>query len=169
MAGRRPKPTELKKAQGNPGKRKLNELEPTPEIIVDASVPAYLSKPARQWWEMLSPMLLRIKVLTEADQLALALLCEQAAQADEATKILRKGGILVKRKLLDRKGKKVGEVPVINPAYKVQLESMKQLKSFLTEFGMSPASRAKVTKMVEPGQLKRDPLGELRDRAKRSR
>lgn len=168
MAGRRPKPTALKLAQGNPGKRKLNELEPTPEVV-DPLVPEYLSKPARRWWEMLSPMLYRLKVLTEADQLALALLCEQAAQADEATKILRKGGIMVKKQLYDRGGKKVGTVPVINPAFKVQLESMKQLKAFLTEFGITPASRSKVTKMVQPEQLKRDPLGDLRARAKRSR
>jgi P27 family predicted phage terminase small subunit len=168
MAGRRPKPTALKLAQGNPGKRKLNELEPTPEMV-DPLVPEYLSKPARRWWELLSPMLYRLKVLTEADQLALAMLCEQAAQADEATRILRRGGIMVKKQLYDRSGKKVGTVPVINPVFKVQLESMKQLKAFLTEFGMSPASRAKVTKMVEPGQLKKDPLGELRARAKRSR
>lgn len=168
MAGRRPKPTELKKAQGNPGKRKINELEPTPEIT-DASVPAYLSKAARSWWEMLAPMLLRIKVLTEADHMALMMVCEYAAQAEDATKILRKSGVMEKKKLLDRNGKKIGEVPCINPAFKVQLECMKQLKSLLAEFGMSPASRAKVTKMVEPSQLKRDPLGELRDRAKRSR
>lgn len=168
MAGRRPKPTALKKAQGNPGKRPLNELEPTPEIV-EPVIPEYLSKPARRWWEMLSPMLLRLKVLTEADQLALALLCEQAVQADEATRLLRKSGIMVKKQLYDRSGKKMGQAPVINPAFKIQVESFKQLKAFLTEFGITPASRAKVTKMVEPSQLKRDPLGELRERAKRSR
>jgi P27 family predicted phage terminase small subunit len=168
MAGRRPKPTALKKAQGNPGKRKLNELEPQPEIV-EAFIPTYLSKPARRWWEMLAPMLLRLKVLTEADQLGLALLCEQAAQADEATRMIRKGGIMVKKQLYDRAGKKIGTVPVIHPAFKVQVEATKQLKSFLLEFGITPASRSKVTKMVQPEQLKRDPLGELRARAKRSR
>lgn len=168
MAGRRPKPTELKKAQGNPGKRPLNELEPQPEII-DGSVPAYLSKPARRWWDLLSPMLIRIKILTEADHLALAMLCEQAAQADEATRLIRKSGIMVKKQLYDRAGKKIGHVPVINPAFKVQVECTKQLKSLLTEFGITPASRAKVTKLVDPVQLPKDPLGELRARAKRSR
>lgn len=168
MAGRRPKPTALKIAQGNPGKRKLNQLEPQPEII-DPQIPDYLSKPARKWWEMLSPMLLRLKVLTEADQLALSMLCEQAAQAEEATRLIRKGGIMVKKQLYDRSGKKIGQVPVLHPAWKLQVESFKQLKGFLTEFGITPASRSKVTKMVQPEQLKRDPLGELRARAKRSR
>ena len=30
MAGRKPKPTALKKLEGNPGKRKLNTKEPVP-------------------------------------------------------------------------------------------------------------------------------------------
>ena len=30
MAGRKPKPTALKKLEGNPGKRKLNTKEPMP-------------------------------------------------------------------------------------------------------------------------------------------
>ena len=31
MAGRKPKPTALKKLEGNPGKRKLNTKEPVPD------------------------------------------------------------------------------------------------------------------------------------------
>lgn len=36
MAGRKPKPTAVKKLEGNPGKRKLNKNEPVPakEITV---------------------------------------------------------------------------------------------------------------------------------------
>ena len=30
MAGRKPKPTAIKKLEGNPGKRKLNRKEPVP-------------------------------------------------------------------------------------------------------------------------------------------
>lgn len=164
----RPKPTALKIAQGNPGKRKLNDLEPTPGIV-DPVIPHYLSKPGRKWWAQLAPMLMRLKVLTEADHLALALLCEQAAQVDEASAIVHKSGLLIEKKILDRTGKHLMSVPALNPAFRVQIECMKQLKSFLLEFGITPASRSKVTKMVQPEQLKRDPLGELRARAKRSR
>lgn len=31
IAGRKPKPTDLKKLEGNPGKKKLNVKEPIPE------------------------------------------------------------------------------------------------------------------------------------------
>lgn len=168
MAGRRPKPTALKKAQGNPGKRKLNLLEPQPEPVAPA-MPDFLSKNAKKWWAYLAPMLLRLKVLTEAEQIALAHLCDQTAQLEEASRIIQKGGLLVKKQLYDRAGKKMGTIPVINPAYKAQSDLLKHVRALMNEFGLTPASRTKVSKAVQPEQLKRDPLGELRARAKRSR
>lgn len=35
MAGRKPKPTAVKKLEGNPGKRKLNSKEPVPAKGID--------------------------------------------------------------------------------------------------------------------------------------
>ena len=37
--GRKPKPTALKKIQGNPGKRKLNKTELIPNITSEVPVP----------------------------------------------------------------------------------------------------------------------------------
>ena len=36
MAGRKPKPTAVKKLESNPGKRKLNTKEPVPEKEIPA-------------------------------------------------------------------------------------------------------------------------------------
>ena len=44
--GRRPKPTALKKLEGNPGKRPLNELEPVPPVA-SLRCPNYLLPEAR--------------------------------------------------------------------------------------------------------------------------
>lgn len=46
MAGRKPKPTALKKLEGNPGKRKMNTKESvpeetTPQRVKAASVPVF--------------------------------------------------------------------------------------------------------------------------------
>ena len=38
MAGRKPKPTAIKKLEGNPGKRKLNTKEPIPAITFISSL-----------------------------------------------------------------------------------------------------------------------------------
>jgi hypothetical protein len=34
MAGRKPRPTAVKKTEGNPGKRKLNTKEPNPWVAI---------------------------------------------------------------------------------------------------------------------------------------
>ena len=53
--GRRPKPTALKKLEGNPGKRPLNELEPVPPVA-SLRCPNYLLPEARKEWRRLAPM-----------------------------------------------------------------------------------------------------------------
>lgn len=75
--GRPPTPTALKvlrgTAQHNPGR--INRAEPHP--TVGAAPPPWLprSGPARRAWRRLAPVLTRMRVLTEADAEALALVC----------------------------------------------------------------------------------------------
>lgn len=51
MAGRKPKPTALKKLEGNPGKRKLNTKEPIPAKGM-LNCPEWLLPEAKKEWEM---------------------------------------------------------------------------------------------------------------------
>ena len=53
MAGRKPKPTAVKKLEGNPGKRKLNTKEPIPAKGMPAC-PDWLMPEAKKEWESLS-------------------------------------------------------------------------------------------------------------------
>ena len=50
MAGRKPKPTALKKPEGNPGKRKLNTKEPMPGKGMP-DYPKWLLPEAKKEWE----------------------------------------------------------------------------------------------------------------------
>ena len=50
MAGRKPKPTAVKKLEGNPGKRKLNTKEPVPAKGMPAC-PDWLMPEAKKEWE----------------------------------------------------------------------------------------------------------------------
>ena len=52
MAGRKPKPTALKKLEGNPGKRKLNTKEPMPGKGMP-DCPKWLLPEAKKEWERL--------------------------------------------------------------------------------------------------------------------
>ena len=75
MAGRRPKPTHLKVVTGNPGKRKLNDKEPTPAKEIP-SPPAHLTDWGKVAWGRLTVLLDGMGVLTVADTLALERLCD---------------------------------------------------------------------------------------------
>ena len=66
MAGRKPKPTALKKLEGNPGKRKLNTKEPVPEKGMP-DCPKWLLSEAKVEWNRLCKKLSEMGVLTEID------------------------------------------------------------------------------------------------------
>ena len=73
--GRRPKPTALKKLEGNPGKRPLNELEPVPPVA-SLRCPNYLLPEARKEWRRLAPILMNLGLLTAADAVPFAGYCQ---------------------------------------------------------------------------------------------
>lgn len=167
-------PTALKIAAGNPGKRPLNKLEPSPAPL-EMHRPEHLSETALRYWDEYAPMLLRLKVLTEADRNALVRLCDLLSQLEQASQTLREEGLIVHRPRYDRNGERMydGETPVTmvekNPMFLIQMELDKQVKTLMVEFGLTPASRTKVTVTGIPEKATADPLTELRARAKRSR
>lgn len=68
MAGRKPKPTAVKKLEGNPGKRKLNTKEPVPAKGMPAC-PDWLMPEAKKEWERLAKLMNQMGVLTEVGRL----------------------------------------------------------------------------------------------------
>ena len=56
MAGRKPKPTAIKKLEGNPGKRKLNTKEPIPAKGMP-DCPEWLLPEAKKEWERLADLM----------------------------------------------------------------------------------------------------------------
>jgi P27 family predicted phage terminase small subunit len=83
MAGRKPKPTALKKLEGNPGKRKLNTKEPMPGKGMP-DCPKWLLPEAKMEWERLCVKLSEMGVLTEIDMAAFAAYCQSYARWKEA-------------------------------------------------------------------------------------
>lgn len=75
MAGRKPKPTAVKKLEGNPGKRKLNTKEPNPGKGMP-DCPTWLLPEAKTEWIRLSEKLNQMGVLTEIDRSAFAAYCQ---------------------------------------------------------------------------------------------
>ena len=152
MAGRRPKPSHLKVVTGNPGKRKLNDKEPTPAREIP-SPPAHLTDWGKVAWGKLTVLLDGMGVLTVADVLALERLCDIYADilqlrltiADEGRTytVQTDGGFLIKA----------------NPAVAMLADADRRFKSYLVEFGLTPAARTKVK--VEGGEKEEDPLNQF--------
>jgi P27 family predicted phage terminase small subunit len=133
------KPTALKKFLGNPGKRKLNDKEPAapkghPEM------PQFLNPEARAEWKRIVPILCNMGVLTVADGKALAAYCSAYSQLVKCEAAIEKYGLILAT--LDQLTG-VAELSV-NPAVRIKSDSLRQMKSFLIEFGLTPASRSKL-------------------------
>ena len=140
-SGPKPQPTALKIIRGNPGKRPLPTNEAQPELGVPEP-PGDLSEQARQYWATYAEPLADMRVLTVADQAALALLCEATATFWESMAQVRKTGLIIK---MGDKG-----YAQRNPFLTEANSAQKQVLALLTEFGLTPSSRTRV-QTAEPG------------------
>ncbi|MFT8210865.1 MAG: phage terminase small subunit P27 family [Symbiopectobacterium sp.] len=137
MAGRRPKPTALKLITGNPGRRPLNSAEPTPPPY-SVPPPTHLSNNAKKTWERLTILLNSMSVLTIADAFALERLC------DIYDEILRYRAMIQSNGETFEVHSQNGVLIKANPAVSMLSDADKRFKSYLVEFGLTPAARTKV-------------------------
>jgi len=146
--GRRPLPTAVKDLRGNPGKRPQNLNEPQIEVG-DPEMPVGLSDAAKKEWDAMVPHLKKMGVLTPVDRSALAGYCYAFDIWMRANEEIKQFGILLKTPIMGRKGTAeegtiVAYITEKNPAVAIANEALKTKKSFLIEFGMTPASRSKL-------------------------
>jgi len=133
-AGRRPKPTQLKVLEGNPGKRQLNDREPKPEKKAPRC-PAWLEPEAKKEWRRLAKKMERLGILTEIDMAAFAGYCQAYARWKEAEEFVTQHGMIVKTP-----SGYWQQVPQVSIA-QTYLKTMNRLAS---EFGLTPASRSRI-------------------------
>ena len=142
MRGRKPKPTALRRAEGNPGKRAWNLDEPVPpEGCPDC--PDHLSEPARAEWHRLVGALHDMGVLTLADRAALAAYCQAWGRWVEAEERLKETPALIRTK-----SGYVQQSPWLSIANK-QLELMGR---YMAELGLTPAARSRIVAFADQGQ-----------------
>ncbi len=138
MAGRPRKPTALHLVAGNPGKRALNGAEPEPVLLNDLEPPAHLSGRSAAVWRQLAPMLRRLQLLTEADVIALEMLCDAVADYRHAREQLGD----------DFVGHSARGSQMLNQWLVAKSLSSKRAEAFMGKFGMDPVSRSRV--MIDP-------------------
>jgi len=154
LGGRRPKPTALKILTGNPSKRPLNKHEPIAENF-NSPCPSYLTKKGIEAWHKLTPILKDMNVLTNADSLALERLCDCYADILAARELIKRDGRTYQT--TDANGNTLIKN---NPAVNQARTSEAQLKSYLVEFGLTPAARTKLHSMNGDDE-KEDTLSEF--------
>lgn len=136
MRGRKPKPTEIKRAAGNPGRRPLNNAEPAFARGI-GKIPEVLEEDewAAKEWHRIARELNRAGVVKSVDKAALASYCMAWSRWVGAELELRKEGVVVKTSN--------GNL-IQNPRLGVANRAMEQMRQFAVEFGMTPSSRSRI-------------------------
>lgn len=143
------KPTALKKFEGNPGKRPLNENEPIP-VSADTNElnpPSWLLPEAKKEWLRVIAELCRLGLFTKFDRVALIGYCQCWARYVEAEQFLNDHATTFETD----KGY-IAQVPQVSIAQKY----LKLCHNFMAEFGFTPSARGNMKLPSDPD--KEDPM-----------
>ncbi len=132
--GPAPKPSALVLLEGNPGKRPINRTEPKPRLKIPAC-PDHLDEHAKAEWKRLVRVLRHMKLLTEADYMALGNLCQAYSRMVKAERKLSEAGLLYKTQS--------GYVQQ-SPLLSVINTSVETITRLCREFGLTPSSRSRI-------------------------
>jgi P27 family predicted phage terminase small subunit len=141
--GRPRKPTAIKKLEGNPGKRPLNENEPF--YPGAPGMPAWLSKNAKEEWNRIVPELDAVGLLQRVDRAMIAGYCEAWAKFKTAEKTIQEKGSTFEIPKYDRDGNVLSVYHQVTPEVSISNNAMSQIIKFCQEFGLSPSSRTRLT------------------------
>lgn len=143
MPGRKPKPTKLKILDGEPNKNRINPDEPQPKSEIP-SCPAHLSTPAKTEWKRIVVELGPLGLLTKIDRAELAAYCDAYGQWVLAKRKLNELASMSPDKLAFLYKTTNGNL-IINPLLSVANKAREDMHKFLVEFGMTPASRSRIS------------------------
>jgi P27 family predicted phage terminase small subunit len=147
--GPKPEPTRLKIARGNPGRRKLNHQEPTPEPLTDFKAPAWLNREAKREWKRVVAELGPLGVLTVLDVSALCANCVAWSEMRAAEDIIQRDGVVI----TDQYGKQMK-----HPAVAVKNAALTAMLRWGAELGLTPSSRTRLRVPSKPSTNAGPPL-----------
>lgn len=139
MAGRRPTPTMIKIANGNPGRRPLNTREPQPADALP-KCPAHFDEIASAEWKRVIKVMGHLKVWTAADVGVLEEYCTWYSMHRLAWLGLQDG--------LTYEMPNGQRIP--KPEVRIMATAAQRLHAAAIELGMTPAARSKVQIVSEP-------------------
>jgi P27 family predicted phage terminase small subunit len=130
---------------GNPGKRALPKKgeEPEPEYVAELPPPPeWLGENGITEWERVGPVLVSLRLLSEADLLIFAAYCANIDLMIESMLDIKKNGTTIRGARGD----------VRNPALASFAQAVTALRGLATEFGMTPSSRSRMKLPGDDGE-----------------
>ena len=134
QAGRKPKPTAIKRLEGNPGKRSLNEREPVPQKKAP-KCPLWLEVEAKKEWRRTARQLEELGILTEVDMAAFAGYCQAYARWKEAEEFITQHGTMLRTP-----NGYLQQVPQVSIAQ----TNLKIMLKFCEQFGLTPSAWSRI-------------------------
>jgi P27 family predicted phage terminase small subunit len=144
--GPTPKPAWKRRLEGNPGKRPIKEAAKAPPGR--PTCPTWLDEGAKAAWARLAPELEKLGLLTPLDRDCFAVYCQSYSAWAEAEQVLAEKG-----RFYVGPGAKLRERPEVA----VVERAMKNTLMMAREFGMTPASRARLS--LPPAEDEDDEFG----------
>ena len=148
MKGRKPKPTNLKVLEGNPGQRPLNENEPKPKPVAPKP-PTWLRKEAKKEWKRAAKELEQLGLLTQIDMATFAGYCQTYAKWREAEEFIQENGSTYEIPKYGEDGELISVYYQQYPQVSQARQYLEQITKLCAEFGMTPSSRSRINL---PGQ-----------------
>ena len=127
--GRKPIPAEIRKLQGNPGRRPIPEAPKSAPIDGDFPPPDWMDAEAKKEWRRVVKAYDKIKLLTETDKPMLETWCVTVSQFIAAAKKL---------------GKKTKDLSEIRNNRLSLNEARTSMLALSSRFGFSPVDRLKL-------------------------
>jgi P27 family predicted phage terminase small subunit len=140
--GKRRTPVALKIVAGNPGKRALPEQPKVKKGNKELVPPDWLDDVGKEHWRWIVRELLDADIFSSIDKTSLAMYCDAYSRYQTANEKVKAHGMV----LMNPKTK----IPYISPFWKVANEAALLIHRYVVEFGMTPASRSKVSPIAKP-------------------
>jgi len=138
MSGPAPLPTNIHQLHGNPSGKKFNVAEPKPPVKIP-DPPIRMGTVARRHWRYVVPLLEEMGVLAAIDSAALAAYCQTFEQWADLEEVIKKD-----KKLADDDENKLSLRDNLSVGRSL-IQIRNQMRMMLAEFGMTPASRGRVS------------------------
>ena len=143
MKGRKPKPTALKVAHGNPGKRPIKK-EANFKGRPDLKKVSWIGESGKTEWRRMMAEIGDLGVLKASDQSVFAMYCQCYHNIKRAELTLLKEGLTVHEPLVNKAGDIVGYKIKAHPAASISTKYMQLLGKYASLLGFDPTSRTRV-------------------------